>query len=67
MLFNYNGFLSSIEKPQSNPTPLFYDNQNVIHLVKNLKFHHHSKHIDPQYNFIWEKQEFTKIDIHYIL
>ncbi len=52
--------------PRSNPTPFFYDYQNVIHLVKNLEFHHRSKHIDPQYYFIWEKQEFTKIGIHYI-
>jgi hypothetical protein len=66
MLSNYNDFLSSIGMPQNNPRPLFYDNRNVIHLVKNLEFHHRSKHIDPQYHFIWAKQEFTEIDIHYI-
>jgi hypothetical protein len=66
MLFNYNGFLSSIGMPQNNHTPLFYDNRNVIHLVKKLEFHRRSKHIDPQYHFIWVKQEFLEIDIHYI-
>ena len=44
--------LHSIRSPQSNPTPLFCDNQSAIRLVKNPVFHQRTKHIDTKYHKI---------------
>ena len=58
--------LASIGYPQTDPTPLFGDNQSAIRLVKNPEYHKRTKHIDIQYHFIREKFESGEIDISYI-
>lgn len=58
--------LHSIGYTQTDPTPLFGDNQSAIRLVKNPEYHKRTKHIDIQYHFIREKFESREIDISYI-
>jgi hypothetical protein len=58
--------LNNIGYPQTDPTPLFGDNQSAIRLVKNPEYHKRTKHIDIQYHFIREKFENGEIDISYI-
>lgn len=58
--------LQSIGYTQTDPTPLFGDNQSAIRLVKNPECHKRTKHIDIQYHFIREKFESREIDISYI-
>jgi hypothetical protein len=38
--------------PQTLPTPLHCNNQNAIHLIKDVEFHCKTKHIEIQYHFI---------------
>jgi len=42
------------------------DNQGVIALAKDNKFHSHTKHINLQYHFIHEAVEDSKISVNYI-
>ena len=37
---------------QTEPTPLFCDNQGVIKLAKNPIFHECTKHVEVHFNFI---------------
>lgn len=46
-----NGLLSELGFVDMQ-TALFSDNQNAIHLSKNLMFHDRTKHIDVKYHFI---------------
>ena len=52
--------------PQSNPTPLFSDNQSAIRLVQNPEFHKRTKHIDVLYHLIREFQSRGEITLFYV-
>ena len=45
---------------------LYENNQLSIHLVKNLKFHPQTKHIDVQYHYIQEVLKDGLISLNYI-
>ena len=49
-----------------NPTLLKADNQGVIELSNNNKFHAHTKHINVHYHFICEVIENKFLDIQYV-
>lgn len=53
--------LEEIAFKQVNPMVLFSDNQSAIKLVHNPKFHKRTKHIDIQYHYVREQQEFKKV------
>lgn len=37
-----------------DPTMIYYDNQSCIKLSENIFFHDQSKHIDTQYQHLWD-------------
>ena len=41
-------------------TVILCDNQSGIHLLENLVFHDHSKHIDIKYHYIWDAARSNK-------
>ena len=49
------------------PTPLLYDNQSAMRLVKNPEFRRRSKHIDVRYHFIREQQVSQIIKIVFVI
>lgn len=51
---------------QDGPTILHSNNQSAIRIVRNLNYHLATKHIDAQYQVIWEAQESGIVDLHYI-
>jgi hypothetical protein len=42
---------------QHNPTTFFYNNQSIIKLSKNIRFHDCSKHIEIKYHYLKKKVE----------
>ena len=52
--------------PSRIPTPIFFDNQGAIQLVKNPKYHKRTKHIETKYYLVREKYECKQIDVYYI-
>ena len=50
---------------QEQPTNINEDNQGVIALCKNPKFHSRTKHIDIKYHFIREKIKDSEITLKY--
>ena len=54
------------ENPIIGPTLLKADNQGVIELSNNNKFHAHTKHIDMQYHFICEVIKNKVLDVQYV-
>lgn len=53
--------LQDIGCPQTGPTPLYYDNQSAVRLVRNPQFHQRTKHIDVKFHHIRSLQEEGKI------
>ncbi|XP_060200096.1 secreted RxLR effector protein 161-like [Lycium barbarum] len=45
------GLVSELSRVQHEPT-LKYDSHSAIHLIKNQRFHDHTKHIDIRFHFI---------------
>ncbi len=58
--------LKEMGNPQSDPTPLYEDNQGAIELVKNNRNHGRTKHIDVRHHFIRSHVENDEIKIYYI-
>jgi hypothetical protein len=58
--------LSDLGFPQSNPTPLYSDNQSAIRLVLNPEFHKRTKHIDVLFHLIREFQARGDIAVSYV-
>lgn len=58
--------LHSLGFPPCIPTTIFSNNQGAIQLVKILKYHKHTKHIEIKYYLIREKYERKQIDVYYI-
>ena len=54
------------ENPIIGWTLLKADNQGVIELSNDNKFHAHTKHIDVQHHFIWEVIKNKVLDIQYV-
>ena len=46
--------LKDLQVEVADPTRIYYDNFNNIHLAKNPVFHAWTKHIEVHYHFIWE-------------
>ena len=59
-------FIDEIQGQQNEPVELHCDNQGAIALVKDNKFHLHTKHIDLRFHFVREAVEDNKITITYI-
>ena len=59
-------FISEICQPQEEPIEIHCDNQGVIVLTKDNKYHSCTKHINLQYHFIWEGVEDNMIKMEYI-
>ena len=57
--------LSQLGYPQEQPTQVNEDNQGVIALCKNPKYHSRTKHIDIKYHFIREKIRSSEIVLKY--
>ena len=53
--------IQSLDFPSHAPTPIFSDNQGAIQLVKNPKYHKHTKHIETKYYLIREKYENNRL------
>jgi hypothetical protein len=58
--------LGALGHAQVAPTKLWNDNEYVIQLVQNLKFHCHNKHINIKYHIIKEKYKGGKVTTTYI-
>ena len=59
-------FVSEICQPQERPIEIYCDNQGVIALAKDNKYHSHTKYIDLRYHFIREVVEDNIIRMEYI-
>ena len=59
-------FVSEICQPQEKPIEIYCNNEGVIALAKDNKYHSRTNHIDPQYHFIREVVEDNIIKIDYI-
>ena len=59
-------FIEEIWGTTKTPMTINCDNQGVIALAKDNKFHSHTKHINLQYHFIHEAVEDSKISVNYI-
>ena len=59
-------FLDEICRPLNRPMMINCNNQGVIALAKDNKFHSQTKHIDLRYHFIWEAVDDKKINVSYI-
>ena len=59
-------FVSEICQPQEKPIEIYCDNQGVIALVKDNKYHSQMKHINLQYHFIREAVKDNIIKFEYI-
>ena len=60
-------FLRELHSAPDDPLILNCDNQGVITLAKDNKFHARTKHIDMHYHFIREAVEDGKVAVRYIL
>ena len=60
-------FLAELTTPFSEPITLHCDNQGMIALSKDNKFHMRTKHIDIHYHFICEAVENNQVFMHYVL
>jgi hypothetical protein len=58
--------LHNLGFPQHALTIILFDNQGDIQLIKNLKYHKRTKHIETNYYLILEKHSRKQIDVHYI-
>ena len=58
--------LTDLGFSQSNPTPLYSDNQSAIRLVLNPEFHKRTKHIDVLFHLIREFQARGEIVVSYV-
>ena len=58
--------LGDIGFSQSQPTPLYSDNQSAIRLVQNPEFHKRTKHIDVVFHLIREFQTRGDISVSYV-
>ena len=61
-----SGFTNKIRGEKNEPINLYCDNQGLIALMKDNKFHVRTKHIDLWFHFIREAVEDNKILITYI-
>ena len=59
-------FVLEIRSDQTRPIDLLCDNQGVIALAKDNRFHAHTKHIDLRHHFIREVVKEEKIKVTYI-
>jgi hypothetical protein len=48
---------------QTEPTPLFCDNQGLLKLAKKLVFHEHTKHVEIHCHFIKQLVEEGSIEL----
>ena len=60
-------FLQELRSAPDDPLILNCDNQGVITLTKDNKFHACTKHIDMRYHFICKAVEDEKVAVQYIL
>jgi hypothetical protein len=60
-------FINEVNRGIDGPLTLMADNQGVIALAKDNKFHSRTKHIDLHYHFICEAVENGKVKMKYIL
>jgi hypothetical protein len=51
---------------QSSPTPIHCDNQNVIALNENAKYHSRNKHVETQYHFTQKMVLDKQIQLKYV-
>jgi hypothetical protein len=58
--------LGALGHAQVAPTKLWNDNQDLIQLVQNLKFHFRNKQINIKYQIIKEKYKGGKVTVTYI-
>jgi hypothetical protein len=58
--------LADLGYVQTQPTPLFCDNQSAIRLVHNPIFHKYTKHISIKYHIIREREQSGEIVVQYI-
>ena len=59
-------FVNEITGKDNRPLTIKADNQGVIALAKDNKFHSRTKHIDLRYHFIREAVEEGKIKMEYV-
>ena len=59
-------FLDELGAREPGPTVLLLDNQSMIAIVQNNKFHARTKHIDIRYHFIREAVEQGTIAVNYV-
>lgn len=55
--------LASLGWKQRNLTLIFLDNQSVIALIKNPKFHARNKHIDIQIHFVRKQMQVEEFKV----
>ena len=60
------GFMSEMYGKKEKPLTISCDNQGMIALAKDKKFHSRTKHINLQYHFIHEVVEDGKINVKYL-
>jgi hypothetical protein len=60
------GLLANLGYVQTQPTPLFCNNQSAIRLVHNPVFHKYTKHISITYYIIREHEQSGEIVVQYI-
>ena len=61
-----HSFLQELHSMPDDPLILNYNNQGVITLAKDNKFHTRTKHIDVHYHFIHEAVEDGNVMVQYI-